>query len=160
MEAPKGTYWSSFSVDVMALGASEFTRPYSRHHLTDIATEIKDTGDATLAINSLRMVGEEHERKIQAMMINTGNLLVKPEVWIELYDTKGNLHERISGRTDWVYPGGFDLVAADVAHVKPGIYEAQIVVDAGDDGIFGESYTLDMTGIGTVAQSQIHRTQY
>ncbi len=154
IEPPQGTYWSSLSVDVVGLGASAFRKPYSRHHLSDIATHITETGTPALAINSLKMKGERHDRKLEAVMTNTGNALVKPDVWFELYDTAGNLKERVSGKADWVFPGGFDRVVADVSHLKGGVYEAQVVVDAGDNHIFGSSYTINMTGIGTVADSK------
>lgn len=154
---PTGTYWSSLSVDVIALGDKEFRKPYSRHHLAEVATHITDTGETNLAINAVKLVGGTDGKTLQAMMVNTGDLLVKPEVWIELYDTAGNLQERIPGATQWIFPGGFDRVSADLANVKPGVYEAQLVVDAGKDHIFGDSYTLDMTGLGSVAHSRLQK---
>lgn len=159
-EPPAGTYWSTLTVDVVALGASEFVRPYSRHRLTDIATEITGTGDAGLAINVVNVKGERDSKQLEAVMVNTGDMLVKPQVWFELYDAAGNLKERVEGKADWVFPGGFDRVVADIAHVRPAVYEAQVVVDAGDDNIFGASFTVDMTGVGRVAQSRIIRTSY
>ncbi len=155
-ENPEGTYWSSLSVDVVAIGDAEFRRPFSRHHLVEVATHIQNTGTTGLAINSVKLVGGSDGKALQATMVNTGNLLVKPEVWVELYDTAGNLQERIQGSTDWIFPGGFDRVSADLENLKPGVYEAQVVVDAGEDQIFGNSYTLDMTGFGTVADSKMH----
>lgn len=159
-EPPTGTYWSSLTVDVIALGSSEYRKPYSRHYLTDIATHIEGTGKAGLAINNVKMLGDRDARRLQAMMINTGNTLVKPMVWFELYDTSGNLEGRIAGKSDWVFPGGFHRVTADVADVEPGVYETQIVVDDGKSQIFGASFTVDMTGIGTVAQTHMQRTTF
>ncbi len=155
-ESPEGTYWSSFSVDVVAIGSAEFRRPFSRHHLVEVATHIQNTGKTDLAINSVKLIGNSNSKSLQATMVNTGNLLVKPEVWVELYDIAGNLQTRISGSGNWIFPGGFDRVSADLANLKPGVYEAQVVVDAGADQIFGESYTIDTTGLGTVAHSRPH----
>ena len=128
--------------------------------MTDIATEITGTGDAGLAVNVLNIKGERNSKQLEAVMVNTGDMLVKPEVWFELYDEAGNLQERLEGRADWVFPGGFDRVVADVAHVRPGVYEAQVVVDAGEENIFGASFRVDMTGVGRVAQSRMVRTSY
>ncbi|MFK7848551.1 MAG: hypothetical protein AB8G77_24910 [Rhodothermales bacterium] len=160
IEPPEGTYWSALSVDVVGLGTSAFSKPYSRHHLSEIATHIKDSGTPALAINSMKMKGERHDRKLEAVMINTGNALVKPDVWFELYDTAGNLKERVSGTAGWVFPGDFDRVVADVSHLKGGVYEAQVVIDAGGDHIFGASYTINMTGIGSVADAKAPNLAY
>ena len=158
-----GTYWSTFAVDVVALGASEFIKPYSRHRLVEVATDIQGTGDTGLAINTLKLDADDndHKRNLEAVMVNTGDVLVKPDVWFEIYDVSGNLEDRVAGTVDWVFPGGFNRVKADVSHLGPGVYETQVVVDAGQNNIFGASYTLDMTGIGRVAQSRrAGNTQY
>lgn len=157
-----GSYWSTLSVDVVALGQSEFIKPYSRHRLAEITTDIKGTGDTGLAINTLKLDGAaDSKQKLEAMMINTGDVLVKPDVWFEIYNAAGKLEDRVPGTADWVFPGGFHRVKADVSHLRPGVYETQIVVDAGSDNIFGASYSLDMTGIGRVAQSsRSGQTQY
>ena len=153
-EPPSGTYWSSLTVDVIAMGSTaEARRPYSRHNLTDIATQIKGTGDASLAINSLHVMGDPVEKKLQAAMVNTGDLIVKPDVWFELYNASGSLETRVAVKSEWIYPGALNRVVAEMPELVPGIYEAHVVVDAGEDRIFGKSYTLDLTGIGTVAQT-------
>ena len=151
-----GTYWSTLAVDVVALGASEFIKPYSRHRLAEIATDVQGTGDTGLAINTLKIDGDQSSarRNLEAVMINTGDVLVKPDVWFEIYNVAGKLEDRVAGNVDWVFPGGFHRVKADVSHLGPGVYETQVVVDAGENNIFGSSYTVDMTGLGRVAQSR------
>ncbi len=155
-----GTYWSTLSVDVVALGASEFVRPYSRHRLAEVTTQIEGSGEKEIAINSFKLVGERKERKLQAVVINTGNVVVEPEIWFELYDVSGAFRERIAGTSKTVFPGGFDRPQIDVSHLKPGIYEAQIIIDAGEDKVFGTSCTLDMTGTDRIAQTGVRRTIY
>ena len=151
-----GTYWSTLAVDAVALGASEFIKPYSRHRLAEIATDVQGTGDTGLAINTLKIDGDQSSarRNLEAVMINTGDVLVKPDVWFEIYNVAGKLEDRVAGNVDWVFPGGFHRVKADVSHLGPGVYETQVVVDAGENNIFGSSYTVDMTGLGRVAQSR------
>jgi hypothetical protein len=149
-----GSYWSTLAVDVVALGQSEFIKPYSRHRLAEITTDIKGRGDTGLAINTLRIDGKaERTQNLEAVMVNTGDVLVKPDVWFEIYNVAGRLEDRVPGTADWVFPGGFHRVKADVSHLRPGVYETQVVVDAGANNIFGASYTVDTTGIGRVAQS-------
>ncbi len=47
-----------------------------------------------------------------------------------------------------------------MSHLKEDVYEAQVVVDAGYDHIFGASYTINMRGMGTVADAKAPNLAY
>ncbi len=72
---------------------------------------------------------------------NTGDFMLRPTVWTEIYNDGGQLMGRLSGETMRIYPGcsvrydfGLDY--------QPGEYQALVVIDNGDGDVWGCRYSL------------------
>ena len=84
------------------------------------------------------------QQALKVSVDNTGNIFMKPDVWVELFDGNGNKAARREAKQARVYPGTSVSYWFDIEGVDPGQYEALIVVDAGGENVFGAQYTLGL----------------
>ena len=80
---------------------------------------------------------------LQIDLENTGEFLVRPSVWAEIYDSAGELTGRRTSDPLRIYPGcsvrhKFDL------ELSPGTYQALVVIDNGDGEVWGTQYDLEI----------------
>ena len=74
---------------------------------------------------------------------NTGEFLVRPAVWAEIYNAGGELTERQTSDPLRIYPG------CSVRHkfgleLAPGAYQALVVIDNGGGEVWGTQYNLEI----------------
>lgn len=119
----------------------------------EFASHIMRTGRAKVAFDGVKVVeNEDRDLILHAGYTNTGKIMIEPEIWVEIYDTAGNLLDRMQGDPRRVYPGMTSKQSISVTHILPGTYEVLLVVDAGEDNIFGAQYTLDLTPKGIASR--------
>jgi hypothetical protein len=153
---PSGSYWSVLMIEEVAAGSPESTlssaedvpqlgvRQVTRYGV-QLATHIAGTGEPDVAFIGVDLYeDEEGARILQTNVENTGDVMVQPVVWVELYDEMGTILARYEGTRNRMYPGTSVPQYTDVSGLGPGIYEALIVVDTGGDYIFGAQYTVEL----------------
>ena len=119
----------------------------------EFASHIMRTGRAKVAFDGVRVVeNEDRDLVLLAGYTNTGKVMIEPEIWVEIYDTAGNLLDRMQGDEKRLYPGMTSKQSISVTHILPGTYEVLLVVDAGEENIFGAQYTLDLTPKGIASR--------
>ncbi len=150
-----GTYWSMLMVEGIPKDAPESTigdgdkhrfgiRQVTRYGV-QIATHVRRTETVSIEIESVEIKKDAQGRSVLHLSFeNTGNILIVPETWIELYEGDGAFAGRIGGSQSRVYPGTSVAHLFDLSGTPAGSYDALIVVDGGNDNIFGAQYTVNL----------------
>ena len=68
--------------------------------------------------------------------MNTGERVIRPLVWTELYDEQGNLAGRFEGGQRWIFPECSCRFEIPFQGVKAGEYKALVIADGGEDEAF------------------------
>lgn len=149
-----GTYWSMLMVEAIPRGSPESTlpRPDKKAEMgiaqtirygIQIVTHIANTGTRKVNFVGVQIVPKETSGRIlQVDIENTGEIGIRPDVYVELFDEKGLSRGKFPGTRYRIYPGTSVRQQIDLSSVAPGTYKALIVVDAGGDEVFGGQYTL------------------
>jgi len=80
---------------------------------------------------------------LQLDLDNTGDFMLRPIVWAEIYDGGGRLMGRLSSDAKRIYPGCSVRHSFDLGY-PPGEYQALVVIDNGDGEVWGCRYNLDL----------------
>jgi hypothetical protein len=147
-----GTYWSMLMVEGISSSSPEASRPKKdtikvgisqvTRYGAQIRTQIGDTGARELKFVKTRLLKEDKKRILQLDIENIGERLLRPDLWVDLYDEKGKSIGKFKGGKLGVYPATSVRFKIDLSQVPKGTYKAMIVADCGDDDLFGATYTL------------------
>ena len=156
-----GSYWSSLVIEEV-VGAKEMRKRQKsgalplRYEIA-LATHISGATLPELAIRSISVVEEKGlGLYVEAHIENTGDTMLKPEGWLELYDTSGSLVGRIVVDKNRMNPGATTVQRVKVQDIAPGVYEALLVLDAGGDHIFGGQYSIQLATDQVEATGPVH----
>lgn len=145
-----GTYWSNIMVEPIPEGSPESSgskdigvgvRQVLRYAV-QVVTHIGSTGTRMLKFNQIRLASENGERLLSVDAENTGERWLRGNLWVDLYDSKGAYAGRFEGGRQRMYPGTSARFTVDLVGVKSASYKALIVVDCGDDDVFGANVSL------------------
>ncbi len=149
-----GSYWSMLMVEGIPKGSAESTQPrdpkktqmgirQTIRYGIQIATHIAQTGTKKVEFLDAKLVTKENGKRIlQVDLGNSGELGMRPEVYVELFDEKGVSQGKYAGIRYRMYPGTSVRQMIDLSKVSTGTYKALVVVDAGGDDVYGAEYTL------------------
>jgi hypothetical protein len=148
-----GTYWSMLMVEGIQKGSAESSLPQKDkkaqmgimqtiRYGIQIATSITGTGTKMVKFLSTSIDTTGGKRGLRIDIANTGEIGMRPDVYVELFNAQGNSLGKFSGVKYRMYPGTSVRQLIDIAGVPAGTYKALIVVDAGGDDRFGAQYTL------------------
>ena len=147
-----GSYWSMIMVEAVPYASANDleqrrqlgVRQKLRYGI-QIASHIKNTGQSQLEIkNSALSQGENGDTALVIHVENTGDVMLRPQMWVELYDLKGNTLGRFDGAQNRIYPTTSVMQKIHLGLVEPGKYRAIIIMDAGDDEIFGTEVAIEI----------------
>jgi hypothetical protein len=149
-----GTYWSLIMVEPIEkrsleasladdgrvqLGINQVVR-----YGVQIVTHIGITGQRSLAFINTDLIRDGAARTLSIDIGNTGQRLLRPTVWVELYDTEGrNVSNYDAGRMR-VYPAASARFNVDLSDARPGDYKAVIVADCGGEDVFGATHSITL----------------
>jgi hypothetical protein len=149
-----GSYWSMLMVEGIAKGSAESAvqkdpkktqmgiRQTIRYGI-QIATHIAGTGTKKINFVDTKLIpNEKGKRFLQVDVENTGDLWIRPDVYVELFNEKGVSKGKFSGVRYRLYPGTSVRQMIELTSVEPGSYKALVVVDAGGEDVYGAEYTL------------------
>lgn len=158
MDAPTrklvGSYWSMLMIEGIAKGSAESAgnkdpkksqmgiRQTIRYGI-QVATHIAQTGTKKISFLETKLLPNENgKRMLQVDIENAGDLWIRPDVYVELFDEKGVSKGKFPGVRYRLYPGTSVRQLIDISSVSAGSYKAIVVVDAGGEDVYGAEYTL------------------
>jgi hypothetical protein len=149
-----GTYWSMLMIEGIPKGSAESSLPAKENKAqmgimqtirygVQVATHIAGTGTRNVKFLDVKLVSQEKQKRVlQVDIENTGDIGMRPETYVELFDENGMTKGKFPGTKFRMYPGTSVRQVIDVSSVSPGTYKAMVVVDAGGDDVFGAQYTV------------------
>lgn len=153
-----GSYWSLVMIEGIAKGSAESSRQAAAgdatgklqvgvrtvmRHAVQMVTEMSNTGTATVEFSAVAVLADSAGRKaLRFDVVNTGQRAYRPKVGVELYDASGKQVASFKAVHGLTYPGSGFRQSFALAAVPAGRYRALVVVDAGDDDVFGTQFTV------------------
>jgi hypothetical protein len=143
-----GTYWSLIIVEPIPRTSPESSRKEPTVGLTTVlryaiqmVTHVGNDASKELKFLGAKLYKDEN-RTLQIDIENTGERLLRPSVWVELFDENGVSHGKFEGKQRRIFPTTSIRQKIDVSSVEEGTYKALVVADCGDEDIFGIQYTI------------------
>jgi len=148
--APIGTYWSMLMVEGIQKGSAESSAPpkdgktqmgimQTIRYGIQVASTIANTGTKMVKLMTPPVVMKNKEKRfIQVDIENTGDIGMRPDVYIDLFNAQGVSVGRFSGVKFRIYPGTSVRQSIDVSSVPSGNYKGQVIIDAGGEDLFGD----------------------
>lgn len=147
-----GTYWSMLMVEQSDVESGLPTR--LRRHQTEVrqtvrygvqcVTQIAGTGNARLSFTGTRLVSVEGQStELQVDVENVGERWLSPAAWMELYDSDGRQVGRFESEKKRIFPGTSVRFRIGLGETPSGKYKALVVLDSGDQNVFGAKYDLE-----------------
>ncbi len=149
-----GTYWSMMMIEAIpkespessffdpeevTIGVSTILRYGVR-----IISHINESGTISPEIIKAGLNDEDDIVTLSLDIKNTGTRLFRLDFWVELYDTGGNYIGKYNGERLAVFPDSSIRFSADLSEVPKADYMALVVLDCGNDNVFGINYNLEL----------------
>lgn len=149
-----GTYWSLLMVEGLRPDGEGEREPGEEsssgisqtvRYGVLIVTNIGDTGETSVRFAESVLSAEEGgARNLLVDVENIGERGLRPRLWVELHDTSGRRFGRFESEPRRLYPGTSVRFRVDLSDAPTGSYQALVVVDNGDEHVFGAQYSLDL----------------
>ncbi len=130
-----GTFWSLILIE------SSLSKRYAIQIITNIAL----TGKVQVEFVNTSLVREEGNVFLHVDVKNTGERLLSPVLYVELYEEDGEFVGKVEAGTWRIYPESSVRYRAEVTHLPAGVYNAMILLDNLDEHVFGTEFLLDLT---------------
>jgi hypothetical protein len=147
-----GTYWSMLMVEGIAREAPGSSPERKKGEMgirqtirygIQIVSRIVQTGAKKIDFLDTKLVSNpEGGKMLQVDVANTGDIGVRPEMYAELFNEKGASQGKFPGVRYRIYPGTSVRQMIDLSTISPGTYKVLVVVDTGDNDVYGAQYTL------------------
>lgn len=148
-----GSYWSMLMVEGIQKGSAESTLPVDTkktqmgirqtvRYGIQIATHIAGTGTIKVDFLDAKLISKDGKRYLQVDLENSGDLWMRPDVYVELFDATGASKGKFPGARFRMYPGTSVRQMIELNKELQGTYKALVVVDAGGDNVYAADYTL------------------
>ena len=150
-----GTYWSMIMVEGIIPGSPESSTPtpdkqemglaQTIRYGIQVATTIAETGTYNIRFVGAELKRTENSDPVLLVDIeNTGDLLMRPDVYVELFDQSGISKGTFKAPTFRIYPGTSVRERMILSGLGKGTFKALVAVDNGTDDIFAVEYTLEL----------------
>lgn len=144
-----GSYWSLVMVEgVNDIDTNSITGGVSiqsvMRYAIQIITNINETGLRQLEFVNVELLIEDSIRFLQVDIKNTGERFMSPELKLELFDSTGysvGIFEAVKRK---VYPGTSTRSRVIIGKIPPGLYQALLIADNGDEDVFGINLSLEI----------------
>lgn len=152
-----GTWWSMLMVESVDPNSAESTvgeeteqerelgfRQVTRYGV-QLASHVREGGQRDVAFDRIQLVADEDGNTwFRSDVINTGTLMMHPEVYMRVFAADGSEFGPFEGVQYRLYPGTSVQQRIDLSALEPGTYQALLIVDDGDDAVFGGQYELTL----------------
>ncbi len=146
----KGSYWSILLVEpnkpVQSISTEDngFTLNVKIRYAYHIITNVNQ-GTAKLKILNKEFKTIDDKQVFTVDVSNTGEIFLNPKLILKLYDAKGKLAKTVDGQAERLYPGSSQRYYLNLQEPNDQKYTAFLVLDNGDDHLFGDSFELPLT---------------
>lgn len=151
-----GSYWSILMVETVDPSSSESSlsnaetttpavgfRQITRYGV-QLATHIGE-GAPVVQFEGVRLSTDDAGTvTFSADILNTGTGMIRPDVYVRLFDSSGSESGPFDGVRFRIYPGTSVRQRITLEGVPPGDYSALLIVDGGGDDVFGGQYELTL----------------
>ncbi|MGB2697990.1 MAG: hypothetical protein WBD28_09070 [Candidatus Zixiibacteriota bacterium] len=147
-----GTYWSIIMIEPTSEAGPQILEDKETkvkigvqtkvRYGVQIITNIGDTGAPKISFLDRKLINQDGKKILQMDIENTGNRWLSPTVWVELYNSQGNKVGRFDSDKKRIFPECSVRHRIDLTEVPRGNYKALVVVDNGDQHVFGAKYDL------------------
>ncbi|KPL02434.1 MAG: hypothetical protein AMJ90_05865 [candidate division Zixibacteria bacterium SM23_73_2] len=147
-----GTYWSMVMIEPASEVASENLEDKEGRvkvgvqtkvrYGIQIVTNIGDTGAKRIKFLDKKLINQDGNTFFQIDVQNIGEMWLSPTLWVELYNQNGMIIGRFEGDKKRIYPTCSVRHKIDLTDIPKGKYKALVVVDNGDEHVFGAKYDL------------------
>lgn len=147
-----GTYWSLVMVEPIAAGARESGQvPENAARITQVlrygvqvVTHLGGAGAANLVFTNPQLLKEDGKSFFAIDVENTGSVLVRPSLSLELYSKTGNPVGKFQGEALRLFPGTSACFKIDIGQPPKGQYLGLVVADGTGDNLFGANVELEV----------------
>jgi hypothetical protein len=147
----KGTYWSAVMIEPVAEPSREIKEGKGVigiqtiiRYLIQIVTNIGDTGNVKIEFLDKKLIWKDNKRILQIDVKNVGERELSPSVWAQLYNETGIEIGRFESSRLRIFPDCSVRHNIDLTDVSKGQYKALVVLDNGDENVFGAEYNLEI----------------
>ena len=147
-----GTYWSIIMVEPGAPGQTQELRGADGQAALGLNTVIRyavqmivnigKSGNNAVRVVKNEMVSIDGKETLVSDIENVGDRWMRPAFWVELYDEQGKFTGRYESETKRIFPGCSVRHILDLTEVPSGQYSALMIVDSGDERVFGANYRV------------------
>jgi hypothetical protein len=147
--ALKGTYWSMVMVedaDGQPVTAREdknaFTLQAKIRYGVQILTNIGNTGTRQIRFLDRKITDHSGQKTLELDIENSGERVLFPLVSVQIYNAGGELIGNFHGRKTRILPTCSVRQKITLPNLLKGNYKALVIVDNGDQFVFGANYDL------------------
>lgn len=143
----KGSYWSILLISPTEAISSQHSDDgfnlqvriqYASHIVTNIGA-----GNAKLKIVKKGFKEMDGKKYLYVDVENTGDLFLNPKLNLKLYNSLGKLYKAIEAPSERLYPGNSQRYFVNIEGVEKQKYTAFLMLDNGDNHLFGDTSKLD-----------------
>lgn len=146
--ALRGTYWSMVMIEAIgnqparARTEDGFTLQARLRYGIQVLTNIGNTGTRRIRFLDRKLIDNGGEKILQLDIENTGERVLFPSVSVQLYTAKGELIGKFHGKKIRILPTCSVRQQIVLPNLQRGTYKALVIVDNGDQFVFGANYDL------------------
>ncbi|NQV71837.1 hypothetical protein HQ496_01845 [bacterium] len=154
-DAKAGSYWSMMMVEgVDASSAESSTAPETERQVgfrqvtrygVQVAVHIQQDAEKNVSFDEIQLlVDEDGNTFFQVDVTNTGALMLRPTVYMRIFAADGTEYGPFDGTQYRMYPDTSVRQRIELSSLPAGTYQALLVVDNGEDAVFGGQYELTL----------------
>ncbi len=148
-----GTYWSIIMVEPrdpihVQKDESGYNIQSKVRYAIQIICNIGGTGTTDLKFINILQKIHDNQHSLEVYIENTGQVLVKPTLSLELFTSEGNSLPIIRSEKQRLFPNSSKKYILDIAGIKPGTYQGVLIADCETEDSFGQHFTLHLKDDG------------
>ena len=113
-----------------------------------IVCNIGETGTTDLKFLNISQERYNDKHYLEIDVENSGQVLIKPTLSLELFDVQGNSPPIIKTEKQRIFPKSSKRYIIEINGIKPGIYQGILIADCATDDLFGVNITLHLKNDG------------
>lgn len=146
-EALKGSYWSVLLIEPTEADPPEKQSAEGYHLFVKIRFAYHIVTDVSEGIRKLKVVQKEIQevngnKYLGIDIANTGEVFQNPLLTLKLYNKEGDLKNTLKAQSERLYPGNSQRYLLNIQDVPSNRYTAFMLLDNGDQHMFGDSFEL------------------
>ena len=148
-----GTYWSVIMVEPhdpihIQKDKNGATIQSKVRYAIQIICSIGKTGTTDLKFINISQKKHADKHYLEVDIENTGQILIKPTLSLELFNEEGNSLPIIKSEKQRIFPSSSKKYVLDIMNMQPGTYQGILIADCATDDLFGVNITLHLKDDG------------